>query len=51
MQLNEYVQKYIPKPVGEPIKNALSYIAKPVEVSQELQVNTEEEPDNRFEPY
>jgi hypothetical protein len=51
-ELKEYVNQYIPKPVGEPIKNALSYIAEPVLLSDdELDIAIEEEPDIFPQPY
>ena len=50
-ELEEYVKKYIPKPIGEPIKNALSYCSEPVEMVKFVEIATVEEPDNIPEQY
>lgn len=49
--LVDYVARYVPKPVGDPIKNALSYIAEPEKTDGDLKIETEEEPDSKMDQY
>lgn len=50
-KLKESVRKYLPKPVGEPIKNALSYISDNVLVNEYVEMVSETEPDEFSEFY
>ncbi len=49
-ELERYVQKYMPKG-NKPIRNALSYISEPVNVSKSLAKPTYREPDDIPAPY
>jgi hypothetical protein len=49
-ELQEYVKKYIPKPIGDPIKMVLSVVREPIEI-HEVPVIEEVEPDSRPEQY
>lgn len=49
-ELQEYVKKYVPKPVGDPIKMALSIVREPIEI-HETQTSEDVEPDSRPEQY
>jgi len=49
--LKKYVKKYLLKPVGEPIKNALFYISEPTDIDELLTESTDKESDNIPSPY
>ena len=49
-ELERYVQKYMPKG-NKPIRNALSYISEPVNISKSLAKPTYREPDDIPAPY
>ena len=50
-EIREYVKKFIPKPVGEPIKTALSYISAENIKSKPIDIVAKEEPDNTVASY
>ena len=45
------IRDYVPKPIGDPIKNALSYIKLPTDVPEVQKAVTLEVPDEQIEPY
>jgi len=50
-ELQEYTNSYMPRPIGEPIKKALSYIREPMEITGDLVTDSDREPDDTPQPY
>lgn len=49
--LKKYAHEYVPKPLGEPIRNALLYASEPIHLSELPELATDYEPDERVEYY
>lgn len=45
-EIQKYISDYIPKPIGEPIKKIILYLQDPIEVPEELLIDTDYEPDD-----
>ncbi|RLC96483.1 MAG: hypothetical protein DRI46_13820, partial [Chloroflexi bacterium] len=50
-EIQKIINSYIPKPVGEPIKKIILYLQDPIEVPEQLVINTDIEPDENPDQY